>query len=307
MAMAMLLTAARLAERLDEPDLVIVDLRWREDGSGPERFEAGHIPRAVFCDWATDLAEPRHRFAFMLAGPERFAATMARLGIGDASSVIAYADDLGSGPFRLRWACGVYGHAEQVTVLDGGLERWVADGRPLEPGGPDHPRPGPATPWTARFDDRSTRVATADDVASAEHDPSVIVLDSRPASQFRGDAVWFETGEIAAGADGIARTPRGDLRAGHVPWARSVPWASLYRPDRTLKDGPELRALLAEAGVPLAASPRVITYCGVGISASALLFALHRAGLEDVRLYDASWDEWGRDPSRPVARDGNPD
>jgi thiosulfate/3-mercaptopyruvate sulfurtransferase len=300
----MLVSAAWLAEHLHDPNLVVVDLRWREDGSGGARFEAGHVPGAVFCDWATDLTDDGHRFAFMLAGAERFAAAMARLGIGDDTVVVAYADDLGSGPFRLRWACGLYGHPEQVHVLDGGHERWVAEDRGLE-AGPPRSSP-PATPWTVRSIDAPSQVATADDVASAEHDRSVIVLDSRPTSQFLGEAVWFETGEVPAGSDGIARTPRGDLRAGHVPWARSVPWASLYRPDHTLRDREELAALLAEAGVPVGAGTRVITYCGVGISASALLFALRRAGVTDVRLYDASWDEWGRDPSRPVAR-GSPE
>jgi thiosulfate/3-mercaptopyruvate sulfurtransferase len=125
-------------------------------------------------------------------------------------------------------------------------------------------------------------------------------LDSRPPDQFRGEAVWFERGPVPADPDGVAHTPRGDLRAGHVPGARNVPVSELYRPDHTLKPPQELRELFAGAG--LRPDQAVITYCGVGISAAGLLFALHRAGFDEVRLYDASWEEWGRDPARPVAR-----
>jgi thiosulfate/3-mercaptopyruvate sulfurtransferase len=292
-----LVTPAWLAEHLHDPELVPVDLRWREDGSSRSRYEAGHIAGAAFCDWTSDLVDPEHRFAFMLAPPARFAATMRRLGIHDGSVVVAYADDLGSGPFRLRWACRVYGH-DQVRILDGGLERWIREGHPLERGRSDERRAEPTSAWNPRAGVRA--IATADDVASAEDDPSVIVFDSRPPEQFRGEAVWFETGPVAADADGVARTPRGDLRAGHVPWARNVPSALLYRRDGTLKDPAELRELFTAAGYREGA--RAITYCGVGISGSALLYALERAGVADVRLYDASWDEWGRDPARPVAR-----
>ncbi len=295
----MLVTPAWLADRLEDPDLVPVDLRWREDGSARARYEAGHVPGAMFCDWTTDLVDPEDRRAFMLAPPSRYAATMRRLGIGDRTTVVAYADEHGSGPFRLWWACRVYGH-DQVRVLDGGLDRWVSGGHELERGASDLTRRlgRSAGTWTARA--REPLVASADDVAAAEGDPSILVLDSRPPEQYRGEAVWFETGPVAADADGIARTPRGDLRAGHVPWARSVPADALYRADGTLRPPADLRSLFAEAGVR--EGMRVITYCGVGISASALLFALTSAGVGDVRLYDASWDEWGRDPSCPVAR-----
>jgi len=286
-----------LAAHLDDPELVVVDLRWRPDGSGRARYDAWHVPGARFLDWTTDIVDPEHPVAFMLAPPERFAATLERLGIGDDTTVVAYADDQGSGPYRLWWACRVYGY-DLVHVLDGAFEKWAAEGRPVTSAPPPAPRSG------ARFAPRTSTtrlLARAEDVAAAAFDARTVVLDSRPADQYRGLAVWFETGPIDAGLDGIAHTPRGPLRSGHVPWAANVPVASLYRPDFTMKDPAELRELLGAAGVTEGC--RAITYCGVGISASALLFALDRAGVTDAALYDASWEEWGREPARPVARE----
>jgi thiosulfate/3-mercaptopyruvate sulfurtransferase len=290
----MLVTPAWLADRLDDPDLVVVDLRWDENGLGRSRYEQGHIPGARFLDWATDLVDPDNRLAFMLAPPELFAARLARCGISDGSVVVAYSDAGHSGPFRLWWACNVYGHHDQVRILDGGLEAWLAEGRPLS-----QDLPGARSgAWTPRAG--GDAVATASDLEAARDDVHTSVLDSREPNKFRGETVWFETGEIPADRDGVARTPRGDLRAGHVPWARSVPWRELYGPNLTMKSADELRALFARAGaVP---GRRAIAYRGVGISASALVYALKRAGIEDVTLYDAGWDEWGRDASLPVAR-----
>jgi len=284
-----------LADHLDDPELVVVDMRWRTDGSGRRRYERGHLPGAVYLDWTTDIVDPDHHIAFMLAPPVRFAAAMDSLGIGDDTTVVAYADDQGSGPFRLWWAFRVYGH-HTVRVLDGGFPKWTGEGRPLSlersalrlPPAPWTPRPG------------ADLRCGPDEVAGAA-DAGVTVLDSRPPEQFRGEAVWFERGPVPAGRDGVAHTPRGDLRAGHVPGARNVPVNELYRPDHTLKPPDELRELFAGAG--LQPGHAAITYCGVGISAAGLLFALNRAGYRDARLYDASWEEWGRDLTRPVARE----
>jgi thiosulfate/3-mercaptopyruvate sulfurtransferase len=302
-----------LSGRLEAPDVVVVDLRWREDGSGPQRFDAGHIPGARFCDWTTDLVDPGHRFAFMLASPERFAALMDRLGIGAGTTVVAYADDLGSGPFRLWWACRVFGR-DQVRILDGGLDRWRAEGgalaagpsRRADPAVPSRAADPPAARTGGRWSSglALTVPATADDVEAARHEPAAAVVDSRPRTQFEGREVWFETGSIRADGHGIARTPRGPIRAGRVPWSVSVPAASLYEHDGTMRSTERLREVFDAAGLPARSLPEtsVIAYCGVGISASALGYAALRAGARDARVYDASWDEWGRDPGRPVAR-----
>ncbi|HXF99026.1 MAG TPA: sulfurtransferase [Gaiellaceae bacterium] len=290
----MLVTPDWLRAHLRDPDLVVLDLRWDEQGRGRERYEAGHIPGARFLDWASDLVDPDHRHAFMLAPPERFAAALAARGVSDDTVVVAYADAGHSGPFRLWWGASVYGHEEQVRILDGGLQAWLAAGGELTA---EIPTPEPGS-WTPR--PSPGLLAEAADVAAARDDPRVVVLDSRDRTHFRGDTVWFETGALPAGVDGVTVTPRGMIRAGRVPWAVSIPWRSLYDEELRLLPPDALAALFAEHGVTR--ERKAIVYCGVGISAAALLYALRRAGIEDAALYDAGWDEWGRDPGRPVAR-----
>jgi thiosulfate/3-mercaptopyruvate sulfurtransferase len=289
----MLVDTGWLARHLGDPGIAVVDMRWREDGSARTRYEAGHIPGAVFLDWSTDLVDPNDPVAFMLAPPEIFAAAMEGAGIGDDTHAVAYSDQFGSGPFRLWWGSRRYGH-RNVSVLDGGLDKWVAEGGAIS----TEPPPSRPARWTPRT--VPGLVATADDVVATERDAGAVLVDSRPPEQYRGEAVWFETGQVWADPDGIARTPRGDLRAGRIPWAASLPANDLYRKDRTLKSPEELRAMFDALGAT--DESRAITYCGVGIAASAVLFALVHAGVPDVRLYDASWEEWGRDPAKPVAR-----
>ena len=273
-------------------------MRWREDDSAQRLYERGRVPGAKLLDWSRDIVEPPDPVAFKLAAPDRFARAMGELGAADETIVVAYSDRRGSGPFRLWWAFRTYGH-DTVRILDGGFELWLAEGRPIETV-PAQAGRGSKRTWTPGPSLDADPMASAEDVLAARDAGDVVVLDSRLPEQYRGEFVWFETGQVPADEDGIARTPRGDLRAGRVPWAVNVPWRSLYRRDGRLRDEDELRGLMSNAGV--SPGKRAITYCGVGISAAALLFAARLAGHDRVSLYDGSWDEWGRLPGVPVAR-----
>jgi thiosulfate/3-mercaptopyruvate sulfurtransferase len=252
------------------PDVVLADVRWYLDGrSGRAAYDAGHLPGAVFVDldrWLAAHADPgagRHP----LPEPEVFADGMARLGIGDGDTVVAYDDAGGIIAARLVWMLRATGH--EAALLDGGMAEW--DG-PLEPAAPE---PAPAVftarPWPAE------RLAGIEDAV----DPAAVVLDARDPDRYRGD-----------------REPV-DPRAGHVPGAVNVPCrANLDSSDR-FRPVEELRATFAAAGVT--ADSDVVSYCGSGVTACHNLIALELAGLPQGRLYPGSWSQYSADPDRPVA------
>jgi thiosulfate/3-mercaptopyruvate sulfurtransferase len=250
---------------------------------GRQEYERGHIPGAVFIDLDTELAGPpgsgpgRHP----LPSPEQFAVAMARAGIGDETYVVAYDDSGGSIAARLWWLLRYFGHP-QVSVLDGGITAWVAEGRPVTTEVPAvaparfTPRPQPG--W----------VVTKEVVKRLLGDPSAVLLDARAPERYEG------------------RVEPVDPRAGHIPGARSAPFAG------NLTEGPvprfrppaELRARYEALGVPHAQT--VVAYCGSGVTACHDLLALHVAGLPDGLLYEGSWSDWSADPSLPAATRPDP-
>lgn len=293
-----LVSTAWLAERLDDPQLRIVDARWRGEGSSERLYRAGHIPGAVHLDWHRDLSHTVDGVSDILLGPEEFAQVMGQAGIGDASRVVAYADTDHSGAARLWWALRYYGH-QQAAVLDGGMTKWVAEGRPLT-GEPVTPAPATFTPRP-----QPAWLATADEIASSLADPgsNVRLVDTRPPEQYAGMAVWTPGGSLylPPGRDWTHVQGR-PMRGGHIPGARLLHSVDNLDPqDNYVYLAPaSLRARAEAAGLDL--EQRVITYCGVGISGSLGLFALYLAGFRNLALYDASWSEWGTDPERPVER-----
>jgi len=271
-----------LAARLDDPGLRVVDIRgsikpptapppWY--AASREAYEAGHIPGAVFVDWLQDIVDPSAPVKMTVAGADRFAALMGRLGIGDEHTVVVY-DDSGHLAPRLWWALHYYGHPA-VRVLDGGFTKWVAEGRPVTG---ELPRHAPAR-FIARVEPGWR--ASVDEVRRRLHDPGLVLVDCRSPAEFRG--------EIG----------RGD-RVGRIPGAVSLPVGRLMDGEHKVwrSDG-ELRRLFEEAG----ATPDrdVVTYCNAGVSAAIGLFGARLLGYPRARNFAGSWYEWEHDPHNPTA------
>ncbi len=286
-----------LAEHLSDSRLRLVDARWRGDGSGREVYLAGHIPGAVHLDWQCDLSWTDERgVRDLLLPPEQFAAAMSAAGIGNETLVVAYAETDHSGAARLWWALRYYGH-DQVAVLNGGWTKWVAEGRAVST----------VLPWPIpiKFNPRPRPnwLATADEIehAVSEASPDVRLVDTRPPEQYHGYAIWTPHGSLFLPPEQnwIEVSNERVMRAGHIPGALNIHASTNLSPiDWTYLPLEDLRDKMRKAGIE--PEQRVITYCGVGISASLGLFALYLAGYYDVALYDASWEEWGTDPKRLV-------
>lgn len=273
-----LISTEALAARLGEKGLMVFDTTKylpTENADAPAGFQAGHIPGARFFD-VDAIADDETDLPHMLPTAGRFARMVSALGIANTSFVVFY-DQKGlfSAP-RAWWMMRVFGH-DRVAVLDGGLPKWCAEGRPLAAG---LPAPPPAA--TFRPDLRTAMVRGIGDMLENVGSRRERVLDARPAVRF------------SAGAP----EPRPGMRAGHIPGAVSLPFGELLEADQTMKPPAELRARFAAAGVD--GSRPVVTSCGSGMTACILTLALVHAGLPAGAVYDGSWTEWGGRPDTPI-------
>jgi thiosulfate/3-mercaptopyruvate sulfurtransferase len=268
-----------LAAHLDDPHVRVVDSSFKLPGITPtarEDYDRGHIPGTVFFD-IDDIAEPGTSLPHMIPSPELFARKMEGLGIGDDDRVIVY-DSAGlSSAGRAWWMLRMFGHPN-VALLDGGLPKWRAEGRPLETAVPNPPRD---RRFTARFDPALVRDKQALlDNLSARHEQ---VVDARAAGRFAG----------------IAEETRPGLRRGHIPGSRNLPYDRVTDPQtHRLRDADELSGLFRDAGVAL--DRPTVASCGSGVTACALAFALHLIGHPGGAVYDGSWSEWGLPGDTPV-------
>lgn len=263
---------------LSAPDVRVVDASWylpAQQRDPKAEYAQAHIPGAVFFD-IDEISDTGSELPHMLPSPEKFAARVRKLGLGDGNRIVVYD---GAGIFsapRVWWMFRVFGH-DDVAVLDGGFPKWQAESRPIET--------LPPAPRERHFTARMNTLAVRDlEQMRRNVDEKVEqVIDARSPGRF-------------AGAD---PEPRAGLRGGHIPGSLNLPWERLIDPRTGTMLPPDiLRNRMEEAGVDL--SRPAVTTCGSGVSAAILSLGLHLLGHDCSALYDGSWTEWGGRDDTPI-------
>jgi thiosulfate/3-mercaptopyruvate sulfurtransferase len=276
--MDMLVSTEWLEAELGAPDLRVIDATLFLASHGRNaraEYEAEHIPGAVFLD-LDEVVDSANPAPHMLPPEHKFASRMQSLGLGDGNRFVVYDNTPLHSSARAWWMLKLFG-AHYAAILDGGLEKWKAEGRPLE-SGTRQIRHGHFT----AFLDKGA-VADKNYVSGIVHSNEHEIVDARPASRFAGEDA----------------EPRPGVMPGHIPGSRNVPQGELFNADNSWKRGHDLRAAFERAGVDL--SKPMVTTCGSGVTAAVLLFGARLLGKEDVKLYDGSWSQWGADPATPKA------
>jgi thiosulfate/3-mercaptopyruvate sulfurtransferase len=275
---ASLVSTAWLAERLTSPDIRVVDATYYLPVQGKNaraEYEARHIPGAVFFD-IDEIADTSLPLPHMLPSPEKFSARMRKLGLGDGNKIVIYDAHGMMSAARVWWTFRVFGHRD-VAVLDGGLPKWIAEGRPVE----DLPPVPRERHLTARFNNLMVRdkEQVRANIASRREQ----LVDARSAARFQG----------------AEPEPWPGRRSGHIPGSFNLPYTDLLDPaTKTFLPADRIRARFESAGVDL--KKPIVCSCGSGVTACVLAFALHLIGDENVAVYDGSWSEWGLPGDTPV-------
>ena len=267
-----------LEAHLDAPDVRVIDATWflpTVDRDPKAEHEACHIPGAVFFE-LDEVCEPKDLHPHMVPSPAKFSSRVRKLGLGDGNRIVVYDNNRFFASARVWWMFRFMGHTDTM-VLDGGLARWQAEGRPVT----DMPSRHRERHFTARQNNLVYR--ELDQMRMNLTTKREQVVDARSAGRFHA----------------TEPEPRSGLRGGHIPGSKSLHYSRLVAEDGTLRPKDELRQLFGEAGVDL--GQPVVTTCGSGVSAALLNLALFELGVHNSALYDGAWAEWGAQPDTPVA------
>lgn len=267
-----------LADHLDAPDIRIVDGSFflpAQKRDPKAEFANQHIPGAVFFD-IDEIADTSNPLPHMMPTSEKFSSRVRKLGLGDGNKIIVYDTSPMTGACRVWWMFRAMGHKD-VAVLDGGLPKWMAEGRTVT----DDPTPPRERHFTARLD--NTLVRSIDDVRGLLDSKREQVVDARAANRFRGEVP----------------EPRAGLRSGHMPGALNLPYNDLLDSRTgTMLPAAELQARIKAAGIDPA--KKVTASCGSGVTACVVGLALYLTGAPEAAIYDGSWTEWGGREDTPV-------
>jgi len=271
---APLVSSGELSAHLRDEELLVCDCRFAGDAeTSRATYDRGHVPGAIHVYWLEDLSAADTTVTTLLPDAKEAARKLGRLGVTHRRTVVAYSDGGNLYASRLWHVLAASGH-DRVALLDGGIEKWVADGWPLERGTVD--------PVAARFEPRqsdSMRGIGAEEILERLGDSELRLVDARGPAEFSGEQL---------------RSARG----GHIPGAILWPWEENLNPDGTMRDPAEIRARAEAAG--LSPEQELVTYCQGGVRAAHAALALRIAGYPRVRVYDGSWAEWGNHPALPI-------
>ena len=275
-----LVSTAWVADHMSAPDVRLVDCTYflPNDGrTGPEEYKKQHLPGAVFFD-IDDVKNADDPLPHMIPSAEVFSSKVRKLGLGDGNRIVCYDHNGGgSAAARVWWMFRLFGH-DDVAVMDGGLPKWLAEGRPVTDDIP--------TPQERHFTARENHmmVRSIEQILSNIDSKREDVIDVRAAGRYAG----------------TAPEPRAGMRSGHMPGALNLPYGDLMDPKKNfvMRSAEEIKALADKAGIDM--KRPLVTSCGSGVTACYAALAFYLIGKEDVAVYDGSWSEWGGRQDTPI-------